>query len=70
MRYAYEITGAMPDIARFFRAVEQTEFWADISFLKVDQGAGPLQAGSARRVASLTISLFSALPAEADPDGS
>ncbi len=68
LRYAYELSGAMPDITRFLRAVEGTEFWADISFLKVEQGPGPPRGESTQRIASLTISLFSALPVEEDSD--
>ncbi len=58
----------MPDITRFLRAVEETGFWADISYLKVEQGPGPPRGESTQRIASLTISLFSALPVEADSD--
>lgn len=68
LRYAYELSGTMPDIIRFFRAVEETEFWADISFVKIQQGSGPPGGGSPQRVASLTISMFSALPVETDLD--
>ncbi len=68
LRYAYELSGSMPDITRFFRSVEGTEFWADISFLKLDQGPGPPREGSSRRVASLTVSLFSALPVKPEED--
>lgn len=37
-RYAYEVIGTMPDLARFFKAVEDAEFWADIGYLKIDGG--------------------------------
>lgn len=68
LRYAYELSGSMPDITRFFRSVEGTEFWADISFLKLEQGPGLPREGSSRRIASLTISLFSALPVKPEED--
>jgi hypothetical protein len=66
LRYAYELSGTLPDIVRFFRDVEQTEFWADISFVKISREPGAPPVGTALRAASLTISLFSALPADAD----
>ena len=63
-RYAYEVIGTMPDLARFFKAIEDADFWADISHLKIDgsqpQGGEPTD----QRTASLTISLFSAARAE------
>jgi len=63
-RYGYDLNGSFPDIARFLRAVEETDFWADISYLKVEQGAGQPMGVSNERAAALTISLFSALPVE------
>ena len=68
-RYAYEVTGTMPDLARFFRAIEDAErsrFWADISYLKIDAGnrQSPGAPGTDERDAVLTISLFSAARAE------
>jgi hypothetical protein len=66
-RYAYEVIGTMPDIARFFRAIEDAEFWADISYLKIDGGPPSADQGGEptdERDAILTISLFSAAPAE------
>jgi len=66
-RYAYEVMGTMPDIAQFFRAIEDAEFWADISFLKIDGGSPSAnQDGeqTGERDAMLTISLFSAAAAE------
>ncbi|MFH1107979.1 MAG: hypothetical protein V1790_02105 [Planctomycetota bacterium] len=67
-RFAYEVMGTMPDLARFFRAIEEADFWADVSYLKIDggprQAAARDQGGSVpttdERVASLTISIFSA----------
>ncbi len=59
-RYTYEVSGSMPDIERFLRALERTEFWADVAFLKI---TGSSAAGNPAdsRVASLTISVFSAV---------
>jgi len=68
-RYAYEVSGAIPDIARFFKAVEDDDFWADISYLKIAGGDVPLGAATPdERTALLTISVFFALPTEAAPD--
>ena len=71
-RYAYEVSGTMPHLALFFRAIEDAEFWADISYLKIDGGPssadqGPGAPGTDKRDALLTISLFSA--ATAEPSG-
>ena len=62
-RYAYEVIGTMPDLARFFKAIEDAErsrFWADISYLKIDGGNRQSGEPTDERVAVLTISLFSA----------
>jgi hypothetical protein len=65
-RYAYEITGATTDIMRFFQALERADFWADIGYLKI---TGTAAGARGERVASLTISVFSALPHEDDEKG-
>ncbi len=68
-RYAYEVTGSMPDIARFFKAVEEADFWADIAYLKITNAAQTsATADSQERVALLTISLFSASRPEGAPN--
>jgi Tfp pilus assembly protein PilO len=63
-RYAYEVIGTMPDLARFFKAIENAEFWADISYLKIEGGQRKSGEPTDERVASLTISLFSAARAD------
>ena len=60
-RYAYEVSGSMPDIARFLKAIEDARFWADVSYLKIDAGSRQVDPASIDRVASLTISVFSSL---------
>jgi len=37
-RFLYEVSGSMPDLTRFFKAIENADYWADISYLKIDQG--------------------------------
>ena len=59
-RYVYEVMGTMPDLARFFKAIEDADFWADVSYLKIDGGPRQGDAPTDERVASLTISIFSA----------
>jgi len=59
-RYAYEVVGSFPDLLRFLRAIEQTDYWADVSYLKLDRGVGPQDALAGQRTAALTISLFAA----------
>jgi hypothetical protein len=56
-RFAYEVTGTMADLARFFKAVETSPDWADISYLKVEQGQST--ESTMDRNAVLTFSVFS-----------
>lgn len=63
-RYAYEMHGATRDFVAFFAAVEQTNFWADISYLRFGDGGTSGPDSSHDRVASFTVSLFSALEVE------
>ena len=56
-RYAYEVHGAMPDLARFFKAIEEADYWADVSYLRIVNSQG---GDGGDRVAMLTISVFSA----------
>lgn len=67
-RYTYDVTGDTPDLIHFLQEIEETSFWADVSFLKIEAGKGPDSGGADPRAASLTISLFSALPVETAPD--
>jgi len=67
-RFSYQVTGATVDLARFLRAIELTEFWADVAYLKIE--GGPNSAGVLpERVATLTISVFSALAPEEEGRG-
>ena len=59
-RYAYELHGATRRFVAFFAAVEQTNFWADICYLRFDNGGTSGPDSSDDRVASFTVSLFSA----------
>ena len=61
-RFAYEKTGSTPDLVHFFKAIETIDFWADISYLKVESGQSPYGRTPSDRVATLTLSLFSVLP--------
>jgi len=63
-RYTYEVTGSTPDLVHFLQKIEGTSFWADVSFLKIETGKTKKPARDDPRIASLTISLFSALPVE------
>ncbi len=66
-RYAYEVSGSVPDMARFFKAVEDADFWADIAYLKVD--GAQAETNNRDRLALLTISLFSAVKQEPAAEG-
>ena len=63
-RYAYILAGSTPDLAGFLRAIERTNFWADISYLSIESRPDGGQDGSSGRVAELTLSLFSAMPVD------
>ena len=63
-RYEYEVTGATCDLVRFLKSIEESEFWADVSYLKVNRGTGPEHDVTDRRVAVVTLSLFSAAPSD------
>ncbi len=67
-RYAYEVTGSLPDLVEFLKSIENTDFWADVSHLKVDRGKRRKDAVSDERNAALTISLFSALTSQTPSD--
>ena len=67
-RYAYVLAGSMPDLTRFLWAVEETDFWADISYFKIENRPGRGTEGSKARVAELTLSLFSAVEVETATD--
>jgi Tfp pilus assembly protein PilO len=61
LRYSIQITGRMPDIAQFFRAIEAAPMWADVSYMHIDEGGNRSQEpGSQPRLATLTMSFFSA----------
>ena len=59
-RFSYEVTGSTDGIMRFLAAIERTDYWADVSHLSVQRGTEAV----AERAASLTLSLFSALPTD------
>ena len=63
-RYEYEMRGATRDFVAFFAAIEMTDYWGDISYLKIDSGASSRVGSTANRHASFTVSLFSAPPIE------
>lgn len=65
-RYTYEVSGSMPNVARFLKAIEGADFWADVSYLSMGRGVGAEQAVVNKRVAELTLSLFSAPPPETE----
>lgn len=56
-RFAFEVAGTTTDLARFFKAVETSPGWTDISYLKIEPVA--TAGASADRIATLTFSVFS-----------
>ncbi len=68
-RYAYTISGSLPRIVRFFKAVESSEYWADIGYLKIHPPRASQSDDMMAREAQLTVCLFSAESAtEAEKD--
>jgi len=64
-RYSYEVSGSFPQLVAFLKAIENTDFWADVSYLRIGAVKGRRSAvvdDSDHRTALLTISLFSAPP--------
>jgi len=59
-RYSYEMTGTTGNILDFLIAIEESSFWADIGYLRLEDGTKSRQDKIARRKASFTVSLFSA----------
>ncbi|UCC30296.1 MAG: hypothetical protein JSU86_19110 [Phycisphaerales bacterium] len=68
-RYAYEVRGSFPALTGFLKSIEEADFWADVSYLKVDRGGGPEAVAPSERVAVLTLSLFSAPESDGPDDG-
>jgi hypothetical protein len=66
-RFTYEVTGTARDLLRFLRAIEESGYWADVGYLKMERGVGDERAAANNRVATLTISLFSSLPTPHTP---
>ena len=59
MRYSFEAIGTMPDLVRLLKAIEDAQFWADVSYFSVVHKASLPEETSNELVAVLTISLFS-----------
>lgn len=68
-RYAYEVSGSLPNLLRLLRSIEQADFWADVSYLEVQSGMSSRAPTSGQPVTVLTISLFSAVVQDVKPDG-
>lgn len=68
-RFALEVSGTMPELAAFFNAVEDTETWVDIAYLKIINAEVTTSGDAPERVATLTLSLFSADKATAPVKG-
>ena len=68
-RYTYEVSGSFPALTRFLKSIEEADFWADVSYLKVDCGGGPKVVAGDERRAELTLSLFSAPESDGPDDG-
>lgn len=59
-RFVYEVSGSGVDLVRFLRAIEDTQYWADVSHFKIEGGSVSLRSAGRKHRARLTLSLFSA----------
>jgi hypothetical protein len=66
-RYSFEVAGTWPNVARFLKHVEQTEYWADVSYFKIEGLRGGALPDADLRSAQLTFSVFSAMPMSEPP---
>ena len=68
-RFAYEVVGTLSDLGQFFKAIERSDFWADVSYLRIGDGHGKGRSKqAATRTALLTISIFSATSESEQPE--
>jgi hypothetical protein len=65
-RFVCEISASLPAIARLLYAVEHTDFWADVSYFKIDVSRGSGSVDSESRMAQITFSLYTAPMAASD----
>lgn len=71
-RFSFDVAGSLFDLARFLSAIERSEYWADVSFLKIeavrnDLSAAQSESETERRIAQLTLSVFSSPRSAANP---
>lgn len=66
-RIESELSGSLPDLVRFFAAVEESPYWGDIAYLKVSVPPGSAPGVFNNRTALLTFSLFGAVGSEGEP---
>ena len=59
-RFAFEVIGTLPGLARFFKDIEDSNYWADVGFLKITRPQASRAADPEDRQAKLTVCLFSA----------
>ena len=69
LRYTLDARAPLSNLMDLFRALEQADIWADISYLKVVAGNAPGQVQQAERLAQLTVSLFSSAEPTQTPEG-
>lgn len=67
-RYTYDVSGSTQDLIHFLQEIEAGTYWADVGFLKIESGTSTRAGGDDPRIASLTISLFSALAVEPEEE--
>lgn len=74
-RYVFEVAGSTQSIIRFLKTIEQSNYWADVSYLIIDgssqvgrRGTSDPNDAESTRKATLTISLFSAPATESPGD--
>lgn len=63
---AFHVQGTSANLLRFMRDVEESPFWADIGYLRIEGGDAIGPPNTTLRRASFTFSLFAAVPTAVD----
>lgn len=67
---SFQVQGSSANLLRFMRAVEDSPFWADIGYLRIEGGDSVGPPNSNLRRAALTFSLFAAAAVTPAPNTS
>jgi len=65
---SFQVSGTAGNLFRFLRSVEESTYWADIGYLRIEGGEAAGAPLSQVRRASLTFSLFAAAAPQPEPN--